>query len=320
MRPHTFCFAFASSSSLARSWSHSYAVLAFQQHQSQRHLHLSSRHLGIMNADETNIAAASSSELEIEKKFSISDAKRLEETLTSLGFKITRREEFADWYFDLPPPHWHFSLNDCWFRYREKKIKIMNNWGWKGAWQVKRGNKEDNDVHDGMTVYEELQGKAAKELILQMLSDLENGNTSDGTSISDNPPSAAFDSPYKGHDVPYLAGAERLVPFARLETFRTCWESANKDCEFGTLKVDIDKTSFGYQVGEVEAVLDKTNDDKSKVDAAKEEICKLVELISSDSQSDPSMVAIGKLEYYLINNHRDHYDACVASGVIGDVN
>ncbi|KAL7540319.1 hypothetical protein ACHAXR_010706 [Thalassiosira sp. AJA248-18] len=258
----------------------------------------------------------SSPELEIEKKFQIPNAeaaKEMEETLTSLGFKISRKEEFADWYFDLPSPHWQFSLQDCWFRYREKRIKIMNNWGWRGAWQVKRGKKDGARENDGITVYEELQGKAAKELILDMLAELSDAEASgdDAPKHDENPPSSAFDSQYSGHDVPYLAGAERLVPFARLETFRTCYETTNGG-EFGTLKVDIDKTNFGFMVGEVEAVLNDVSEDKMEVEAAKENIRKLVDLITSENESHDSVVAIGKL----INNHRDHYDACVESGVM----
>lgn len=264
-------------------------------------------------------AASASSELEIEKKFAITDAKKLEATLSSLGFEVTRREEFADWYFDLPAPHWHFSLNDCWFRYREKKIKIVNNYGWKGTWQVKRGQKDKDEEqrdNDGMTVYEELQGKDAKKLILDMLADLSNGVT---ITKSEDADTQQQTSPLDfGHDVPYLAGAERLVPFARLETFRTCYEN-KQGGEFANLKVDVDKTDFGYMVGEVEAVLDGENT-AQEVDAAKDSIRKLVDLISSESQKDSdddtNMIARGKLEYYLINNHRYHYDACVKAGVI----
>lgn len=263
------------------------------------------------------IDAPTSSELEIEKKFFISDAVKMEQKLASLGFGVSRKEEFVDWYFDLPAPHWHFSLNDCWFRYREKKIKIMNNYGWKGAWQVKRGKKGENGGGDGMTVYEELQGKDAKKLILDMLSKLSDTNELDRTSSesSVDPPSSTWGSYYDEHDVPYLAGAERLVPFARLETFRTCYETAT-DGEFSPLKVDVDKTGFGFMVGEVEAVLDGVSEDKAGVEEAKEQICKLFDLISSKSEIGESMAAVGKLEYYLINNRRDHYDACVKSGVI----
>mmetsp|Transcript_25286 Transcript_25286/g.54431 ORF Transcript_25286/g.54431 Transcript_25286/m.54431 type:complete len:345 (+) Transcript_25286:75-1109(+) len=343
MRHYKVCFAFSPATSLLLSWKPSYSssyapssqvVVAFQQqhhrgHHRSRHLSImhASSHLengGLTNGAGDTTARPPSSELEIEKKFPIPDAqtaKKMEQTLASIGFEVSQKEEFVDWYFDLPAPQWHFSLNDCWFRYREKKIKVMKNWGWRGAWQVKRGKMEKNGEmgerdNDGMTVYEELQGKDAKELILGMLADLSDVEVLDTTSEVDvDPPSSAFDSNYDGHDIPYLAGAEKLVPFARLETFRTSYE-ANNDSEFSSLKVDVDKTGFGYMVGEVEAVLNNVSEDNVQVEAAKEQIRKLVDLISSENENDEPMVAIGKLEYYLINNHRDHYDACVKSGVI----
>eukprot|EP00585_Thalassiosira_rotula_P019053 CAMPEP_0196204666 /NCGR_PEP_ID=MMETSP0912-20130531/6702_1 /TAXON_ID=49265 /ORGANISM="Thalassiosira rotula, Strain GSO102" /LENGTH=189 /DNA_ID=CAMNT_0041478945 /DNA_START=73 /DNA_END=639 /DNA_ORIENTATION=- len=187
-----------------------------------------------------------------------------------------------------------------------------NNWGWRGAWQVKRGNMEEDSggaearKNDGMTVYEELQGEDAKKLILDMLAILGDDVETSNTNL--DALSSAVDSLYNGYDVPYLAGAERLVPFARLETFRTCYEATNSDVEFSALKVDVDKTDFGYMVGEVEAVLDDVSEDKSKVEAAKENIRKLVDSISisENNQGDgpSSMTAFGKLEYYMINNHR----------------
>ncbi|KAL7538164.1 hypothetical protein ACHAWF_006009 [Thalassiosira exigua] len=277
------------------------------------------RRSGVMNA--AGGAGPPSSELEVEQKFAIADAvaaKRVERKLASLGFEVSRREEFADWYFDLPAPRWHFSLRDCWFRYREKRVKMGSGWGWRGAWQVKRGKEgcgEGDDAYtgargaagDGMTVYEELQGKDAKELIVKMLNDLDDGGAGEGTPCST----------YNGYDVPYLAGAGGLVPFARLKTFRTCYEPTN-DGEFRSLKVDVDKTDFGYMVGEVEAVIGNASQDE-QVDAAKEKIRKLVHLISSEGESGTlaSIAVIGKLEQYLINNHPDHYEACVESGVIG---
>lgn len=274
---------------------------------------------------EDTLSSSEGPELEIEKKFSIPDAeaaKKMEKRLASLGFEVTRREDFVDWYFDLPAPHWHFSLMDCWFRYREKKVKVMNNWGWKGAWQVKRGQKkedggDDTMENDGMTVYEELQGKDAKELILNMIAEL-----GDISSVDETSSSSASNNMHYDHDIPYLAGAERLVPFARLETFRTCYETTKSDEEFSSLKVDVDKTNFGHMVGEVEAVIkDDDADDKMQVDAAKKQITKLVNLISSEcattsTTAPDSMAAIGKLEYYLMNNQPEHYNACVKAGVI----
>lgn len=260
-----------------------------------------------------------SSELEIEKKFCIPNeqsASRLEQTLTSLGFTISHTEEFVDWYFDLPAPNWHFVLNDCWFRYREKKVKVLNNWGWKGSWQVKRGNKKvGSRGNDGMTVYEEFQGEDAKKLIRDMVLQQSCLLEVVGASSETDAPtsSSTLNSNYDGHEVPYLSGAESLVPFARIETLRKCFEAAN-DNEFSDLKVDIDKTNFGHMVGEVEAVVDDGSNDKARVDAAKEKISRLVDLILIKSELDCSVDAIGKLEYYLINNRRDLYDACVKAG------
>jgi hypothetical protein len=96
-------------------------------------------------------SAESDVEIEIEKKFAVND--QTSAILKSYGFDVVQKEEFVDWYFDLPAPRWKFCLGDCWFRYREKKVKIMNNWGWRGAWQVKRGRKGTRDT-DGMTTYE----------------------------------------------------------------------------------------------------------------------------------------------------------------------
>ena len=264
-------------------------------------------------------------ELEIEKKFSIPDAEaanKMEQRLASLGFEVTHKEHFVDWYFDLPAPHWHFSLMDCWFRYREKKVKVLKNWGWKGAWQVKRGQKKedggDNTMeNDGMTVYEELQGKDAKELILNMLAELGDIIPAVDETMSSSSASNTNNMHYD-HDIPYLAGSERLVPFARLETFRTCYEATNSDGEFSSLKVDVDKTNFGHMVGEVEAVIkDDDADDKMQVDAAKKQISTLVDLICAKATTTTdSMAAIGKLEYYLMNNQPEHYNACVKAGVI----
>jgi len=64
----------------------------------------------ISNVDAANVNAesagpSSSSELDTEKKIAIPNAqtaKNIEETLTtSLGFQITCKKDFVDWYFDL---------------------------------------------------------------------------------------------------------------------------------------------------------------------------------------------------------------------------
>ena len=261
----------------------------------------------------------------MEKKFRIADelhATRVEVTLASLGFeRVGSEEEFVDWYFDLPGPHWHFSLRDVWIRYRERKIGIDGGWGWRGAWQVKRGirTKDDSGQQgregDGITVYEELQGRDAKALILDLLSEsagMEGLDAALGKVLSPTR-SSLPDSQYDGYDVPYLAGAECLLPFARLLTKRTRYETTN-DGIFGNLKVDIDRTDVGYMVGEVEAVFENFSDEQSYVELAKEKISKLVDLLSCDNEGNDSTMS--KLEYYMIKNQRGHYDACVKSSRI----
>ena len=302
-----------------------------------------------MSTDTTNNSDASSqttssspSEYEIEKKFPISksSASSIEQTLTKLGFQQTHKEEFTDWYFDLPSPHWYFStLNDTWIQYRETKVKLGSSWGWRGVWQVKRGKstrrdqEDDNDSaglrlrgreDDGMTVYEEFQGKVAKAMVLDMLSRLD---LDEAMMAESSGSSAPRDALYEGHDVPRLDGDEILAPFARFKTFRTSWQipptSTTDEIDvtamFTGLKVDIDSTDFGYSVGEVEAVIANEDGNEASIEAAKEKIRTLVGMLNCDDTSkddnDPSM-AIGKLEWYLINNRRDHYDACVEAGVM----
>ena len=96
-------------------------------------------------------AESNNVEIEIEKKFSVND--QTSAILKSYGFDVVAQREFVDWYFDLPAPQWKFCLDDCWFRYRELKVKVLNNWGWRGAWQVKRGRKGTQGT-DGITTYE----------------------------------------------------------------------------------------------------------------------------------------------------------------------
>ncbi len=295
-----------------------------------------------MKRGKCNASASSSgtpppaSELEIEKKFPIPDAAtaaKIEETLKSLGFHQVRNEEFVDWYFDLAAPNWCFSMKDCWIRYREKKINMGGNWGWRGDWQVKRGGRMvDSDgtgdgsstgrESDGMTSYQEFQGKVAKEMILEMLSRID--NVEDSCRIERGDTMRTFGDVYEGHDVPLLSGGERLVPFARFETRRSSWESIEEmTSSFRGLKIDLDQTDFGYAVGEVEAVFQDSREEA--VREGKERIRSLVDLIMEVAYGDGVTTSanqymhtatIGKLEYYLINNRRDHFDALVEAGVL----
>ena len=280
-------------------------------------------------SDNNNNSAKTSdrqqSELEVEKKFPLSNdpdaSSNLKQTLSSLDFEMTHQEEFVDWYFDLPAPNWYFSLNDIWIRYREKKWKLdRNTYGWRGVWQVKRGKPRNSSAkeNDGMTVYEEYQGVAAKEMILDLLCTLEN---EENCLVFDGSTETLPSSEY--NDIPHLDGAEKLVPFSKFKTFRTCWQvpdSVQDNNSFRGLKVDIDTTDIGFAVGEVEAVFQSDSSEKV-IDLEKEKIRKLVKLLLSsqvngNGNTECDAISMGKLEYFLFTNSKEHYDACIQAGVI----
>ena len=158
---------------------------------------------------------------------------------------------------------------------------------------------------------QELQGKAAKELILDMISKVVTINESIGEEY-------IFNSQYSTHDIPHLEGGEQLVPFARIETLRTCWKSTTTANElFSGLKVDIDKADSGYMVGEVEALCDGVSSNED-VENEKEKIRQFVDLITRESESEVEATTIGKLEFVLMKEIPDLYDACVKAGVINE--
>jgi len=154
---------------------------------------------------------------------------------------------------------------------------------------------------------QELQGKAAKDLILDMLPEV-TANESIELECKSN-------SKYSTHDIPYLEGGEQLVPFARVETFRTCWKATSTVNEFSGLKVDIDKADSGYMVGEVEALCDGISSQED-VENEKEKIRKFVDMITRESERDNEATTIGKLEFVLMKESPDLYNACVKAGVI----
>ena len=157
---------------------------------------------------------------------------------------------------------------------------------------------------------QELQGKAAKELILDLLS----AATANESIVLKN----ESNSQYNSHDIPHLDGGEQLVPFARIETFRTSWGAATSN-EFSGLKVDIDKADSGYMVGEVEALFDGISSQED-VENEKEKIRKFVDLITREGESDAETATIGKLEFALMKECPDLYNACIKAGVINEPN
>lgn len=134
-------------------------------------------------------------------------------------------------------------------------------------------------------------------------------------SIEDN---GTSNSQYNTHDIPHLEGGEQLVPFARIETFRTCWEATTTANEFSGLKVDIDKADSGYMVGEVEALCDGVSSQED-VENQKEKIRKFVNLITRESRVGAETPS-GKLEFVLMKDNPELYMKCIKAGVINEPN
>jgi hypothetical protein len=70
-------------------------------------------------------------------------------------------------------------------------------------------------------------------------------------------------------------------------------------------------------VGEVEALCNGISSHED-VENEKEKIRKFVDLITRKSENDVEATTIGKLEFVLMKESPDLYDACVKAGVINE--
>jgi CYTH domain len=221
--------------------------------------------------------------LEVEQKFALENESNVEARLMELGFSKKREVDMVDWYFDLPEPV--LTPKDNWLRFRETDKE--------SSWQLKRGRHHQG----GGTVYEELDGEEAIEASLSMLKDID--------------PGTAIPVEYEGHAVPELPRRTGLVPFARIETHRSNWTYTGESDSYKALSVDLDKTQYGYMVGEVEVVV---NED-SEIPVARECISSLLQKLAPE-QGVSLQVPVGKLEHFMIQYRPDHYKACVDGGSI----
>lgn len=270
-------------------------------------------------------------DIEVEQKFALrsTSIESVEETLRSLGFRPygggtgqDGRKCITDWYFDAPGPHWSLTRNDFWLRYRESRVDkgglgkegdvgVASSTG--GVWELKVGRSGGRgQAGGGVTVYEEVQGEKAVGDALRDLAWLpEDASAAEG-----------FGPSYAAFEVPSIPEGWRgcLIPFARIETSRSSWtipegrtEAADAAAKFAGLAVDLDGTDFGYMVGEVEAVVH----DENKIDGARDRIKTLVsELAFGEADTGGDSVAVGKLEFFLMNESPDHYEACVKAGTM----
>ena len=254
---------------------------------------------------------------------------------------------------------------DHWLRYREilssqdnensNDSDSGNDSDRTGKWQLKRGtntrttnNNNDSSSCSTTTVYEEVEGLDAVRIANSILKQSLQSQPQNATKSKSN--SLLFDE----FIIPVLpiSDIKNLEPFARIVTRRSTWKQKimqqNNDRSttnssdasslslFPNLIVDLDCTPDGYNLGEVEAVVDckninaaatavmseeevtevSKNNDRA-VSQAKEDIQQLLSNLSkNDKQQQQQRPPMGKLENFLFCNRPRMYRMCIESGVI----
>ena len=254
---------------------------------------------------------------------------------------------------------------DHWLRYREilssqdnensNDSDSGNDSDRTGKWQLKRGtntrttnNNNDSSSCSTTTVYEEVEGLDAVRIANSILKQSLQSQPQNATKSKSN--SLLFDE----FIIPVLPipDIKNLEPFARIVTRRSTWkqkimqQNNNKSTTnssdasslslFPNLIVDLDCTPDGYNLGEVEAVVDckninaaatavmseeevtevSKNNDRA-VSQAKEDIQHLLSNLSkNDRQQQQQRPPMGKLENFLFCNRPRMYRMCIESGVI----
>ena len=257
------------------------------------------------NHDHNYNHEADSKEFELKQKFVIptsSHVLSIENKLQDFGFKKHMTHTFTDWYFDLPSPHWCLTPDDAWLSYREyetKEKKII------GKWRLKL--RPTNDYSKLATVREELEGDGALHKTLDILSKKTYANTKAIVPKEDLLREWGTNIP--SHE---KLKDTNLVPFARFETIRSTWISTDTK-EYSNLKVDIDGTSFGFMLGEVEMMVT----DEYRIKDASQKISTFVNnVLSCTGEEDGSYYKTSKLEMYLRTQSPEHYILLLTSGVI----
>ena len=225
--------------------------------------------------------SASSTELEIEQKFAVDDGQAIEARLRELGMENKSQKVIVDWYYDVENEPL-LTPKDQWLRYRQTDNQAV--------WQLKRGRSHEG----GTTLYEEIEGREAVEVAAALLPD----------SLVNK---SSTCSEFEGLAVPKLPVECSLAPFARIESTRSSWSYPAE--QGSTISVDLDRTSHGYSVGEVETVVQ----DESEIAEARQAVQGFLAKLLPTTDAIPP---VGKLEHYLMRNRPDHYAACVSGGSI----
>jgi len=276
---------------------------------------------------------------------------------------------------------------DHWLRYRE--ILKQNNETYKNnelaKWQLKRGNTQiannnsnnnNNNTKDGSTVYEEVEGIEAVQIAYSIIkkSQLQTVRYPDSkkrvvaTTLTTH---ATNDTLLDGYDIPVFpirSIGYDLTPLARIETRRFSWKKPNSLSSatnnklttkmtnvntthslFSTLTIDLDSTPDGYNVGEVEIIVDdeyienslmskdeaKMNDSPERfIVQAQEEIEQFLRILYRSDKTDheieneettliPELTQyqppMGKLEHFLFHHRPRTYNKCIRMGAFPDL-
>jgi len=323
----------------------------------------------------SSLSTLSSSVLEVEQKFSFTNRSNIEDRLRQENFVPINEITMVDWYFDrLEDVDIYddgdgdgddscYSLDlplvrqDHWLRFRKilshnNKSKVENQ---SGKWQLKRGTKNAANSSNSSSVYEEIEGIEAVRITHSILMQSQSQKTKSHDDKTTK--SSSADTLFFGYVIPVLPIPDinnDLEPFARIETRRSTWQqiemstknntttttSSNygDNCSlFPNLIVDLDCVPDGYNLGEVEVVVDGNdinavvNEEEAIALAQKkiEEFLKILlqneneenekgdegnnSLSSLPIQRRPPM---GKLEHFLFCNRPRIYRLCIESGVI----
>ena len=207
---------------------------------------------------------------EVEKKFKIpADFTRV---LLEQGWKYLKEVHLIDVYFDTE--NYQLTRSDYWLRKRGTK------------WQFKCPTQQQKDPNS-VTIdrYEELEDE--KTICERLAFVLNAESRAESSSIIDK----SIDN------VVEILG---LKPIAEFESFRTKYR-------LDMFTIDLDKTNFGYELGEIEIMCEKTSD----MEQATGKIFDMAGKLGVDIHNDVT----GKVGIYLKLNNRALYDELVAKGI-----
>jgi hypothetical protein len=305
-----------------------------------------SRFLAAMSSSSSSRPAALT-EFEVEQKFALGSSSQdetatMEKRLIELGFVVVHHHDattptsssstLVDWYWDATTRDhpWALTTQDCWLRHRRQ--------GSKAAWQLKLRRHDDDDETTGATtVYEEMSGTDALAKAVALLSPgtdaTFNEDKDDIVSSSQQQQQQQtllnmFRQEFQ-QDLPTELRnptdnkTPLVLPFARIETKRSSWRSSKTtEPHYAAIRVDLDTAIYDdntddiYTVGEVEEVVTSAEDIPQARRRVQQFIEQLIGVANTSSGEPSPPVVVGKLEYYLIHNQPEHYQALVESGVL----